>query len=234
MNKSEYIKEVLSQIDGKAYLNEIKTELENHIDDRKEYYTNAGYDSEIAEEKAVEHMGDAEDIGEEMNMLYNYKKHKIISIVGLIILTCIFSYLWFLRIILGEVFSFFSINLHISAFFLIILCVLYRCTLHSRGRAAMLWQAVISFGMLCYVNFGSFLELLADLFISANCIASITFFIHSIMCLTCTAELHSAIKGNQNSAIMKRYKVWEKIMYILTAICTFISITKIINIILSI
>ncbi|MDE6723243.1 MAG: permease prefix domain 1-containing protein [Eubacterium sp.] len=234
MNKSEYIKEVLSNIQGKAYLNEIKTELENHIEDRQEYYTNIGYDSSTAEQKAVEHMGDAEDIGEEMNMLYYYKKHKIISIIGLIILTVILSYLWFLSIIFREVSSILSFDLHVSAFFLIILCVSYRCTLHSRGRVAMLWQAVISFGMFCYINFDSFWDLLIDMFISTSSIAAVTFFIHGIMCLTCTAELHSAIKGNQNSAIMKRYKVWEKIFYVLTAICTFISITKIINIIISI
>ena len=96
MNKGEYINEVLACIQGRAYLNEIKAELENHIEDRKEYYTNAGYDDEIAEEKAVAHMGNAEDIGEDLNLLYNYKKHSIISIVGLCILIFYLLCHWFL------------------------------------------------------------------------------------------------------------------------------------------
>ncbi|MDE5995586.1 MAG: permease prefix domain 1-containing protein [Eubacterium sp.] len=219
MNKQEFIEEVLWQIDGKAYLNEIKAELEDHIEDRKEYYTNAGYDSEIAEEKAVAHMGSAEDIGEEMNMLYNYKMHKIISIAGFSLLIISLPFQWGLSYMFSGIFSFVK---YIAVFNLIFLAIIYRSTLYSRGRVLMLLQGIISFCMVFYM--ASDLLGLFDLIISYSCIAAITFFIHGIVCLTCTAEINSAIKGNQNNAIMKRYKMWEKGLYILTATCTLIRI----------
>ena len=219
MNKQEYIEKVLWQIDGKAYLNEIKAELENHIEDRKEYYTNAGYDNEIAEEKAVAHMGSAEDIGEEMNMLYNYKKHKIISIVGFSLLIISLPFQWFLTYIFDGIFS---IVKYFSVFNLIFLAVIYRCTLYSRGRVLMFSQGIISFCMFFYMT--SDMNKLLDLLISYSCVTAITLFIHSIVCFTCTAEINSAIKGNPNNAVMKRYRMWEKGLYILTAICTLIRI----------
>lgn len=223
MNKREYIDKVLSQIDGKAYLEEIKTELKNHIEDREEYYTKAGYDSDVAEQKAVAHMGDAEEIGEEMNMLYNYKKHKIISIAGLSILLfylLCYSFLYYLfrGISIYSLLDTYPYSIYGILFILIMLCAIYRCTLYSRGRVVMFLQGIISFNLFYHTIF--------DLFALEIGVAAITFFVHGIICLTCTAEINSAIKGNPNNAIMKRYKVWEKIFYILTAICTLTAITE--------
>ncbi|MDE6111415.1 MAG: permease prefix domain 1-containing protein [Eubacterium sp.] len=214
MNKQEYIEEVLWQIEGRAYLNEIKTELEDHIEDRKEYYTNAGYDSETAEEKAVAHMGDAEDIGEEMNMLYNYKKHNIIGIIGL----C----LQFLYIPVQLYMSLINSLVMISNIIpLILLCIIYRSALRARGRLVMLFQAFIAFGLAIYLFLQDFISIFdAPLFLQTA-----TLFIHGIICLTCTAELHSAIKGKPNTALLKRYRIWEKILYVLTAISAIYAIT---------
>ena len=212
MNKSEYINKVLSYIQSKAYLNEIKTELENHIEDREEYYTNIGYSSEVAEQKAVEHMGSADEIGEEMNMLYNYKKHKIISIVGSIILIIYLLCRCFLINLLGHIFSYSSYD---AAITLIILCILYRCALYSRGKVVMLIQGIVSFCVSFYMIF--------DLFSSIS-VEGIIFFIHGIICLTCSAEINSAIKGRQNSKVMKRYRIWGKIFLVVTIICTLFSV----------
>lgn len=215
MKKSEYINEVLSYIQGKAYLNEIKTELENHIEDREEYYSNMGYDSEIAEQKAVDHMGSADEIGEEMNMLYNYKKHKIISIAGLNILIIYLLFQWLIISIFGRTFSYISYNIALT---LIILCIIYRCTLYSRGKVVMLLQGIISFGMFFTMAYDS-------LFTPYIGVEAITFFIHGVICLTCSAEINSAIKGKQNSKVMKRYKIWGKIFLALAIICTLLSVT---------
>ena len=209
MNQREYINEVLACIQGRAYLNEIKAELENHIEDRKEYYTNAGYGNEIAEEKAVAHMGSAEDIGEDLNLLYNYKKHAIISIVGLCIL--IFYCLIQLLIVL-----FFGEPIFIISN--VLFCIIYGSTLRSRGKAVMLLQGIISFGLLFYL-------LYPYDFVPTNYMQIFIFFSHGIISLTCTSEINSALKGKPNNAMMKRYKVWEKLLYILTAITTFITIT---------
>ena len=81
-----------------------------------------GYDSEIAEQKAVDHMGSADEIGEEMNMLYNYKKHKIISIAGLNILIIYLLFQWLIISIFGRTFSYISYNIALT---LIILCIIY-------------------------------------------------------------------------------------------------------------
>ena len=215
MNKQEFIEEVLWQIDGKAYLNEIKTELEDHIEDRKEYYTNAGYASEIAEEKAVAHMGSAEDIGEEMNMLYNYKVHKIISIVGL----CL-QFLYFpIQLYITLIFN--SLTMISNVIPLILLCIIYKSALRARGRLVMLFQSFIAFGLAIYPFIQDFLSILDAPFFEQTA----SLFIHSIICLTCTAELHSAVKGKPNVALLKRYRIWEKILYVLTAISAIYAIT---------
>lgn len=65
-----YISTVLNKIkDGKVKA-EIQAELEDHYNERVEYYVRIGYDKETAEEKANAHFGDeAEIIGEQLDNL---------------------------------------------------------------------------------------------------------------------------------------------------------------------
>jgi len=84
MRKEEYINEVISKIENKKARREVEKELSAHIDDRILYYTDAGYDEQTATEKAMEHMGKAEDIAEKMGKIHNRKKKVIIIVVSVI------------------------------------------------------------------------------------------------------------------------------------------------------
>ncbi|MDE6658783.1 MAG: permease prefix domain 1-containing protein, partial [Eubacterium sp.] len=65
-----YVSTVLGKINNKTQRNQIEAELQSHIEDRIDYYVNAGYDLETATEKANAHMGDtAELVGEQLKSL---------------------------------------------------------------------------------------------------------------------------------------------------------------------
>ena len=70
MRKEEYIREVVSRIENKKARREVEKELSAHIDDRISYYTDAGWDEETANVKAMEHMGTPEKVAEQMGILY--------------------------------------------------------------------------------------------------------------------------------------------------------------------
>lgn len=62
-----YISTVLNKIKDKKIKADIQSELEDHYNERVEYYTRIGYDKETAEAKANAHFGeDAEIIGEQL------------------------------------------------------------------------------------------------------------------------------------------------------------------------
>ena len=73
-----YISTVLNKIkDGKVKA-DIQAELEDHYNERVEYYTRIGYDKETAEAKANAHFGeDAEIVGEQIALVN--QKHKSFS-----------------------------------------------------------------------------------------------------------------------------------------------------------
>ena len=90
MRKDEYISAVISQIQNKKARAEVEREISAHIDDRISYYTDAGWDEETANEKAMEHMGNAKDIAEKMGRIHNRKKKIIIIVVSSI---CLIAFL---------------------------------------------------------------------------------------------------------------------------------------------
>lgn len=71
MRKEEYINEVISKIENNKARREVEKELSAHIDDRISYYTDAGWDEETANEKAVEQMGSPEKTASEFDKLYS-------------------------------------------------------------------------------------------------------------------------------------------------------------------
>ncbi|MDE6471369.1 MAG: permease prefix domain 1-containing protein [Eubacterium sp.] len=85
MKKEEYIENVLKHIHNKAFINTIANELDEHIDDRQAFYKDCGYDSDTALQKAVEHMGSPDNIGEQMNRLYSNTKTLITGIIALLV-----------------------------------------------------------------------------------------------------------------------------------------------------
>ncbi len=70
MKKDEYIQEVISRIENKKARTEVEREISAHIDDRISYYTDAGWDEETANEKAIEHMGEPWQVAIQMSRLH--------------------------------------------------------------------------------------------------------------------------------------------------------------------
>lgn len=221
MNKDEYINQVLNHIKNQAFVNTIKQELEGHISDRIFYYEEIGYDTETAQQKAIAHMGSADKLGEEMNMLHDYKKHKIICIIGLIIFV--------LNLISTKYLYSFIFNEYISPLSactsIIIAFIIYKYAFVSRCRIVLFLQSLASLGAAIYFTEGfnfswiynitktdipdAILPILVTLI-------GILFAIHAIICLTCSAEISALIKGKANYEILKRYKIYENILFALS------------------
>lgn len=70
-NIDEFLKEVLSFVKFSFDRDDIKAELKNHILDKADYYTEQGFDRETAEKKSIDDMGDAKNIGMELNKQHN-------------------------------------------------------------------------------------------------------------------------------------------------------------------
>ena len=70
-DKEKFLAEVLNQIKFKYDRYDIRMELESHIQDKTEYYSELGYDMDKAEEMSVNDMGDAKAIGKELNKEHN-------------------------------------------------------------------------------------------------------------------------------------------------------------------
>lgn len=70
--KSElFVKEVLSYIKFVFDRKDIRKELEAHISDKMDYYSEQGYEAEEAEQLSLKDMGDAKEIGTELNQQHN-------------------------------------------------------------------------------------------------------------------------------------------------------------------
>ena len=86
MNKEEYINTVISYMVDKTQIPLIQREIGDHILDRMDYYCHCGYSEETSEQKALEHMGDARELGIKMNYLYDFKNLNTVSLIGIILL----------------------------------------------------------------------------------------------------------------------------------------------------
>ncbi len=69
--KERFLEEVLSYIKFPFDRENIKTELESHIVEKIDDYMEQGYDVEKAEELAINDIGDAKEIGMELNKEHN-------------------------------------------------------------------------------------------------------------------------------------------------------------------
>ena len=70
MNAKEFLNEVCKEIKYEPANKPIAEELEGHIEDIKSEYLCKGATEKEAEEKAVEQMGDAKQIGKKLNKMY--------------------------------------------------------------------------------------------------------------------------------------------------------------------
>lgn len=70
MNIDEYVKKSAQNIGSTAERKQFEKELKNHILDRVEYYTDAGYDEKTATQKALVQMGSPEKVSEQMGRIH--------------------------------------------------------------------------------------------------------------------------------------------------------------------
>lgn len=70
MDKRKYIEVITSKLTDDKLKKALTEELSNHIEAKEEYWQEIGYNKEQAEEMAVEAMGDAEPVGEQMNRVH--------------------------------------------------------------------------------------------------------------------------------------------------------------------
>ncbi len=105
MQIKEFLNNVCEQIKYKPIRNEISEELENHIKEAKENYIQEGIKEIEAEEKAINQMGKAEEIGKKLNKIHKPKLDWKLLIM--VVITLAFGFLVaFTRAIKYEIISF--------------------------------------------------------------------------------------------------------------------------------
>ncbi len=82
----DFLESVCSQIKYKPIRKEISKELENHIEEAKEEYIHRGESEEMALDKAISNMGDAEILGKTLNKIHRPKLDYKLLILLLILL----------------------------------------------------------------------------------------------------------------------------------------------------
>lgn len=70
---NEFLNNVCDKIKYKPIRNEISEELKNHIEEQKEDFIKSGIEEKLAEEKAIENMGNAEELGKRLNKIHKPK-----------------------------------------------------------------------------------------------------------------------------------------------------------------
>ena len=123
MQIKEFLDSVCEQIKYKPIRENIAEELKNHIEEAKENYMQEGLEETTAEEKAIEQMGEAQEIGKKLN-----KIHKPKLDWKLLLIVCVLLCFGFLvvQIRIENSLEFYSTQISISKyiFFLIIGIVL--------------------------------------------------------------------------------------------------------------
>lgn len=80
---SEYLAEVVAEIRWQAVRPQIKEELEGHICEQREAYILAGFDEDVATDKAIEQMGQANVIGLGLDRVNRPASQKWLLIFGM-------------------------------------------------------------------------------------------------------------------------------------------------------
>ncbi len=111
--KDKYIEQVLKQIKMKSAKELIAQELESHLADKIDYYTDVGYSPEEAEQKAVEDMGTPDETAVPLSSLYNIKWYKKFELWIGVLLVAIHVYL---MIFFPNNFKYTSVNYDILHF----------------------------------------------------------------------------------------------------------------------
>ena len=86
MQIREFLDNVCNQIKFKEIREDVRQELKSHIEEVKECYIETGIEEKVAEEKAIKQMGDAGNIGKNLNRIHSPKLDwKLLLIVGILL-----------------------------------------------------------------------------------------------------------------------------------------------------
>lgn len=86
MRIKEFLNSVCEQIKYKPIRKEISEEIEYHIKDLKEDFIKEGIQEDIAEEKAINQMGNAEEIGKQLNKIHKPKLDWKLLLITIVLL----------------------------------------------------------------------------------------------------------------------------------------------------
>ena len=87
MDIKSFLTTVCNEIKYKPIRENISEELKGHIEEAKEEFISKGFEPQEAEEKAVEGMGEAEDIGKKLNKVHKPKLDWKLLILVIILIT---------------------------------------------------------------------------------------------------------------------------------------------------
>ena len=156
MKKEEYLEDIISHIKDKRAKIEVKKELEAHLDDRTAFYTDAGYDEDYALSKAIERMGNADEIGLKYSRVYNTEHYRSLSYV--------FTFLYALGIIIGVVLTIIIIDANYDIYDVsLFICIASVAVFMFSSLAYYFAQKSHDDGNYISFSFISFLNILAPL-----------------------------------------------------------------------
>lgn len=96
MQIKEFLYSVCEQIKYKPIRESIAEELKNHIEESKENYIQKGLEEQIAEEKAIKQMGEAQEIGKKLDKIHRPKLDWKLLLI-LMILLCFSGLVVFIK-----------------------------------------------------------------------------------------------------------------------------------------
>ncbi len=94
MNKENYLRDAVSQIENEADRLAVERELSLHIDERTKYYQEIGYDDETAAQKAVEQMGEPELVAPAFSKLHPKGRVWTAVLAILFLFVLLFFFYW--------------------------------------------------------------------------------------------------------------------------------------------
>ena len=163
MDKQEYLKEVTKYIQSKKQMESALRELSEHFEDRKQYFLDAGFDENTAEQKTIESMGEAELIGTRLGKVHGRSFFVPLLIVQ-IVLGLISSFI-------GAVFAVLYCNtpfqyslVRIESLLLLFLCVFAYIGLRYRYKSIFTIAYIPYFlflipkWIICFTSFEKFIE----------------------------------------------------------------------------
>lgn len=246
MEVKDYISIVLSHVKNKVYLASIEQELKDHIADRAGYYEEIGYDAEVSLQKAMERIGNPDEVGEQMNRLHTSKGTEIAVLIIKLVQVAAWAIFLFgadsIQFVPTSA-SYFSVKADMTIaflFFIILICCCVEFRIASTSRNNKLMKSVAYAGV--FMPFITFLNIpdsmkdisldfsvFADMPFSEH-LANITqqfmclyiFFVLAILVLTgivsymLAAEFKAFEKGTAQMSVI--YSA-EKYKYFLYAMC---------------